>query len=123
MVEQEGDDAVLTFTFPDRLLTGAPLTDLSSIEVYRVIKPSAALTEPRRGGGGGTVSSVPSAGGGGAIHLPGEGARREATNERMAERAFYQEARRAAVLSISAIAEHTRGASVIYRDPDRKSVV
>ncbi len=116
-VEQEGDDAVLTFTFPDRLLTGAPLTDLSSIEVYRVIKPSAALTEPRRGGGGGPVSSVPSAGGVGAIHLPGEGARREATNERMAERAFYQEARRAAVLSTSAIAEHTRGASVVYRDP------
>src|SRR4029077_12355456 len=62
-VEQEGDDAVLTFTFPDRLITGAPLTDLSSIEVYRVIKPSAALTEPRRGGGGATVSSVPSSGG------------------------------------------------------------
>ncbi len=28
-VEQEGDDAVLTFRFPDRLLTGAPLTDLA----------------------------------------------------------------------------------------------
>jgi hypothetical protein len=117
VVEQEGDDAVLTFTFPDRLLTGAPLTDLSSIEVYRVIKPSAALTEPRRGGGGGPVSSVPSSSGVGVIHLPGEGARREATNERLAERAFYNEARRAAVLSIAAIAEHTRGASVIYRDP------
>jgi hypothetical protein len=60
-VEQEGDDAVLTFTFPDRLLTGAPLTDLSSIEVYRVIKPSAALTEPRRGGR--RPLSVPSSGG------------------------------------------------------------
>jgi hypothetical protein len=35
-VEQEGDDAVLTFTFPDRLLTGAPLTDLEAIEVFRV---------------------------------------------------------------------------------------
>ena len=34
-VEQEGDDAVLTFSFPDRLQTGTPLTDLASIEVYR----------------------------------------------------------------------------------------
>ena len=116
-VEQEGDDAVLTFTFPDRLMTGGPLTDLSSIEVYRVIKPSASLTEPRRPNAG-PVSTIPSSGGtGGAIHLPGEGARREATNERLAEQAFYKEAKRAAVLSLSAIAELTRGASVIYRDP------
>ncbi len=83
-----------------------------------MIKPSAALTEPRRGGsGGGPVASVPSSSGGGVIHLPGEGARREATNERLAEQTFYKEARRAAVLSISAIAEHTQGASVVYRDP------
>ena len=116
-IEQEGDDAVLSFTFPDRLLTGGPLTDLSSIEVYRVIKPSAALTEPRRPSAG-PASTIPSTGGtGGAIHLPGEGARREATNERLAEQAFYREAKRAAVLSLSAIAELTRGASVVYRDP------
>jgi len=116
-VEQEGDDAVLTFTFPDRLLTGGPLTDLSSIEVYRVIKPSAALTEARRPSAG-PASSVPISGGtGGPIHLPGEGARHEATNERLAEQAFYKEAKRAAVLSLSAIAELTRGASVVYRDP------
>ena len=116
-VEQEGDDAVLTFTFPDRLLTGGPLTDLSSIEVYRVIKPSAALTEARRPSAG-PASSVPIAGGtGGPIHLPGEGARHEATNERLAEQAFYKEAKRGAVLSLSAIAQLTRGASVIYRDP------
>ncbi len=38
------DDAVLSFSFPDRLLTGAPLTDLETIEVYRVVKPSPALT-------------------------------------------------------------------------------
>ncbi len=116
-VEQEGDDAVLTFTFPDRLMTGGPLTDLASIEVYRVIRPSAAPTEPRRPSAG-PASTIPSAGGtAGPIHLPGEGARREATNERLAEQAFYREAKRAAVLSLSAIAELTRGASVVYRDP------
>jgi hypothetical protein len=114
-VEQEGDDAVLTFTFPDRLLTGAPLTDLASIEVYRVVKPSPSLTEPRRG----TAAPPPSTPSSsvGAVHLPGEGARREATNVRLAEEAFYREARRAAVLSLTSIAEHTRGASVVYRDP------
>ena len=46
-VEQEGDDAVLTFGFPDRLQTGAPLTDLSEIEVYRVVNAPSSLTSPR----------------------------------------------------------------------------
>jgi hypothetical protein len=112
-VEQEGDDAVLTFAFPDRLLTGAPLTDLESIEVYRVIKPSPSLTQPKRAGAppASSASTV------GAVHLPGEAARREATNARLAEQAFYQEAKRVAVLSLTAIAESTRGASVVYRDP------
>jgi hypothetical protein len=112
-VEQEGDDAVLTFAFPDRLLTGAPLTDLESIEVYRVIKPSPSLTEPRRAGA--APSSPVSSGG--AVQLPGEAARREATNVRLAEEAFYRDAQRVAVLSLPAIAERTRGASVVYRDP------
>lgn len=115
-VEQEGDDAVLTFTFPDRLLTGAPLTDLASIEVYRVIKPSPRLTEPPHASSG-PGPGISSGAAGGVTHLPGEGARREATNLRIAEEAFYREARRAAVLSLASIAEHTRGASVVYRDP------
>lgn len=114
-IEQEGDDAVLTFAFPDRLLTGAPLTDLASIEVYRVLKPSPTLTEPRRAGVAPSSSATSSSMG--TIHLPGEAARREATNVRLAEEAFYREARRVAVLSLASIAEHTRGASVVYRDP------
>ncbi|MEP6994186.1 MAG: hypothetical protein ABI968_06650 [Acidobacteriota bacterium] len=113
-VEQEGDDAVLTFAFPDRLLTGAPLTDLESIEVYRVLQPSPSLTTPPRAGAAAPSASASSVG---AVHLPGEGARREATNRRIAEEGFYREAKRAAVLSLSAIAERTRGASVVYRDP------
>ena len=48
-VEQEGGDAVLTFTYPDRLLTGEPLTDLASIAVYRVVDPPASLTAPKPG--------------------------------------------------------------------------
>ncbi len=115
-VEQEGDDAVLTFAFPDRLLTGAPLTDLESIEVYRVLNPSPSLTEPKRAAPP-PAASAPTSGSGGAVHLPGEAARREATNERIAEEAFYGEARLAATLSLSAIAERSRGASVVFRDP------
>jgi hypothetical protein len=112
-VEQEGDDAVLTFSFPDRLLTGAPLTDLDAIEVYRVVKPSPSLTEPRRAG----AAPAAPASSTGAVLLPGEAARREATNVRLAEEAFYREAKRVATLSLPAIAERTRGASVVYRDP------
>ncbi len=112
-VEQEGDDAVLTFAFPDRLLTGAPLTDLSAIEVYRVVRPSPALTSPRR-------SSAPAAGattGTGVVNLPGAGERREATNVRLAEEAFYQAAQKIATLPLAELAERTRGATVVYRDP------
>jgi hypothetical protein len=114
-VEQEGDDAVLTFTFPDRLLTGAPLTDLEAIEVFRVVRPSPALTATRRPAGGAVTG--PSTGGTtGVVKLPGASARREATSERLAEEAFYAAAEPVARLSLTAIAESTRGASVVYRD-------
>jgi hypothetical protein len=112
-IEQEGDDAVLTFSFPDRLLTGAPLTDLEAIEIYRVVKPPPELTAPRPAGGS---SGPTSTGAAGAVHLPGAGQRREATNVRLAEEAFYRQAQRVASLSLPAIADATRGASVEYRD-------
>ena len=115
-VEQEGDDAVLTFTFPDRLLTGAPLTDLDAIEVYRVIRPSPELTAPRRAGAApptssGTYSSS------GVVQLPGATERREATNVRLAEETFYGSSERVASLHGPEMAEATRGASLVYRDP------
>jgi hypothetical protein len=111
-VEQEGDDAVLTFAFPDRLMNGAPLTDLASIEVYRVVNPPPGLTAPRR-------AAAPPAGQSSTttVNLPGAAERRAATNERVAEEAFYASAQKVATLSLSAIAESTRGASVVYRDP------
>jgi hypothetical protein len=115
-VEQEGDDAVLTFAFPDRLMNGAPLTDLSSIEVYRVVNAPPSLTAPRKTTG--PPSSAPSgASSTTTVALPGTAERRAATNVRMAEEAFYATARKVATLSLTAIAESTRGASVIYRDP------
>jgi hypothetical protein len=117
-VEQEGDDAVLTFAFPDRLQTGAPLTDLSEIDVYRVVNAPASLTEPRRAGAGPTASSAAAgASTTSSVNLPGAAERRAATNVRVAEEAFYSSARKVATLSLAAIAESTRGASVVYRDP------
>jgi hypothetical protein len=113
-VDQEGDDAVLTFAFPDRLMNGAPLTDLSSIEVYRVVDAPPGLTTPHKAGapaaasGQTTTTTVP---------LPGAAERRVATNERLAEEAFYGSSQKVATLTLSAIAESTRGASVVYRDP------
>ena len=113
-VEQEGDDAVLSFPFPDRLLTGAPLTDLQAIEVYRVVNAPPSLTTPRKTG-------EPSAAAGGGstttMKLPGQQERRAATNVRVAEETFYDLSRKVAVLSLAAIADLTHGASVVYRDP------
>jgi hypothetical protein len=111
LVEQEAIEALLTFSFPDRLLSGAPLTDLQSIEIYRVINPSAALTSRPPPS---AVSS--SSGGQHADRAPGAGARRAASNIRMAEEAFYRDAQRIAVLELAALAEHTRGATIVYRD-------
>ncbi len=114
-VEQEGDDAVLTFTFPDRLQTGAPLTDLGAIEVYRVVNPSASLTAPPRAAAG-PPPPPPSAGSTGELRGLGTTARRTATNVRLAEEAFYRDAGLVAGLDLAAIADATRGASVVYRD-------
>ena len=116
-VEQEGDDAVLTFTFPDRLLTGALLVDLDSIEVYRVVNPPPALTTPSPSGGAPPPPVSSSGGSSGELRGLGYAERRAATNVRLAEESFYDQAQRVAVLSLTDIAEGTRGASVVYRDP------
>ncbi len=114
VVEQEADDVVMTFSFPDRLQTGAPLTDLQSIEVYRVVNPSSALLMPARPG----AAPPPSSGTGTSGELRGLGAaeRKTATNVRMAEEAFYDDAALVATLTLPEINEATRGASVVYRD-------
>ena len=74
-IEQEGADAVLTFSYPDRLMSGLPLTDLASIEVYRLVNPSPSLTAARKVG--------PAPAGSGAARndeAPAAGARQAAVN-------------------------------------------
>lgn len=99
---------MLTFSYPDRLMNGDPLRDVSSLEIYRVADPSPALTATRPAARG---PGVP------GDEAPGSAARREAANVRVAEQAFFREARRVDVLELPAIAERTRGATVVYRDP------
>jgi hypothetical protein len=107
-VEQEGAEIVLTFSYPDRLMNGDPLRDLASIEIHRALDPSPALVTTR------PPSRGPAPAG---DQAPGSAARREAGNVRLAEAAFYREAKRIDALPVAAIAERTRGATIVYRDP------
>ena len=90
-------------------MNGDPLRDIESLEIYRAADPSPALTTTRR----------PTARGPGVPgdEAPSSAARREAANVRLAEQAFFREAARVNVLALPAIAERTRGATVVYRDP------
>jgi len=108
-VEQEGDEAVLTFTYPDRLLTGAPLTDLAEIDVYRVTGASVVLPPSSPAKGRVPVPRTDEA--------PGAAVRRAAQSVRLAEEAFYREAKPVATLPAGALGQYSRGASVVYRDP------
>jgi hypothetical protein len=106
-VEQEGADAVLTFSYPDRLLTGDSLIDLASIEVFRVVGASPSITQPSR---------APAASGPRTDEAPVASARREAMAARQAEEAFYREAKLVASLPSASLGEHSLGASVVFRD-------
>jgi hypothetical protein len=114
-VEQEGGDAVLTFSYPDRLLTGEPLTDLAAIAVYRVVDPPASLTAAKPG----TPGGKPAATGGGpkTDEAPAATARRAAAAARLAEEAFLRDAVRVFEIPAASLAQHTRGATVVFRDP------
>lgn len=105
-VEQEAGEAVLAFSYPDRLVNGQPLTDLEAIEIYRAVNPSAALTSPRPAAG-----SAPK-----TDEAPAAGARRAAAAARAAEEAFLHESSRVALLPVGELSQRTRGATIVYRD-------
>jgi hypothetical protein len=113
-VEQEGGEALLAFTYPDRLLNGQPLTDLQSIEIYRLAGATPSMGQPRPGS---SSAGAPSGGGAALGNVPGGGARRAAMAARMAEQGFYRDAVPVARLSVAEIATRTHGATILYRDP------
>jgi len=45
-VEQQGETAELSFSFPSQRMDGALLTDLDAVEIYRIAGPGASLTAP-----------------------------------------------------------------------------
>jgi len=110
-VEQEGGEAVLTFSYPDRLLNGGPLTDLESIEIFRLAGATPAPAQPTRPGAPGASSGT-----GTLDKAPGSAARRVAAAARMAEQRFYRDAVPVARLPVAEIARRTRGATIVYRD-------
>ena len=112
-VEQEGGDALLTFSYPDRQMNGQPLTDLEAVEIHRMAGATAAMAQQHPGAASGPAA----AGTGTTSRAPGEGARRGALSARMAEENFYRQATAVARLTVGEIARRTRGATIIYRDP------
>jgi len=85
------------------------LTDLAAVEIYRVENPPSTLTAPPTASSGSSAARTDEA--------PGAGARRAALNARLAEEAFYSQAKRVDRLSVAGIAQHTRGGQIVYRDP------
>jgi hypothetical protein len=110
-VEQEGGEAVLTFSYPDRLLDGRPLSDLDAIEIYRLPGAIASLTQGPHSAQAGASASA-----GGLDRVPGGAARRAAGSARMAEQGFYRDAVPVARLPVAELARLTRGATIVYRD-------
>ena len=108
VVEQEGGEAVLTFSYPDRLLDGRPLTDLDAIEIYRLAGATPSPAQPSQASAG--------AGSGALDKAPGGAARRAALSVRMAEQGFYRYAAPVARLPVAELARRTRGATIVYRD-------
>jgi hypothetical protein len=106
--EQEGGEIVLTFTLPDRLMNGEPLTDLSAVEVWRATDASSSIAEP---------PPPPQGGEGVGDRLPGYVGRRAATELRHFQERFLEQARLAGRLEGEQLALATRGAAVVFRDP------
>ena len=91
-VTQEGTEAVLRFPFPTRTATGAPLTGLSKVTLYREVIGSPA---------GGPLPSAPE-----------KGPERERD-----ERLFLQRAEKRMELLPRDLDERTWGSELIVRDP------
>jgi hypothetical protein len=107
-VDQEAGEAVLTFTYPDRLVSGQALTDLEAIEIYRSVSAPPPHTA--------SPPAAPPSGGAKTDQAPAAGARRAAAAVRAAEEAFLHDATRVVSLPVAELSQRTRGATIVYRD-------
>ncbi|HET9793462.1 MAG TPA: hypothetical protein VFS34_03285 [Thermoanaerobaculia bacterium] len=103
-VEQQGEAAELSFTFPSLRVDGAPLRDLVEIDVYRMESPSPALTSETLATGGRSDRAP----------IPGE--RRRAEAERRREEQIVSASRRVATIPSDLFPAATRGSRVVWRD-------
>jgi hypothetical protein len=102
-VQQRGEAAEISFTFPSQRIDGEPLRDLDRIEIYRLENPSPALTKA-----GATA--------GRSDRAPISGERRRAEAERRREQQLIASAQRVAVIGAEMFSGNTRGGQIVYRD-------
>jgi hypothetical protein len=105
-VEQQGEIAELSFSFPSQRMDGSPLTDLDAVEIYRIASPAPSLTQPAPGG----------TSGGSADHAPISGQRRRAQASRMRERSFFENATKVAEIRSDLFPSATRGGQLLFHD-------
>jgi len=107
-VEQQGETAELSFSFPSQRMDGALLTDLDAVEIYRIAGPGASLTAPPAAAGAKSGSS--------ADRAPISGQRRRAQASRMRERSFFESATKVAEVRSDLFPSATRGSQFLYHD-------
>jgi hypothetical protein len=103
-VEQQGELAEISFTFPSQRVDGAPLRDLAEIDVYRIENPSPAFTAEAVSGGARSDRA------------PISGERRRAEAERRREQQILSASRRVAAISSDFFSAATRGSRIVWRD-------
>lgn len=103
-VEQQGEAAEISFPFPSLRVDGAPLRDLSEIDVYRMENPSSTLT------------SEAVAAGARSDRAPISGERRHAEAERRREEQILSASHRVAAITSDFFSAATRGSRLVWRD-------
>jgi fibronectin type 3 domain-containing protein len=103
-VEQQGESAELSFSFPSERVDGAPLRDLVEIDVYRMENPLSSITSEK-------VTA-----GARSDRAPISGERRRAEAERRREEQIVAASRRVATIPSDLFGAATRGGSVVWRD-------
>ncbi len=110
-VEQQGELAEVSFTLPSLKMDGTPLTDLATVEIYRLVAPGASLTQAPP-----PPSSPSGSGSSSADHAPISGQRRRAQAARMRERSILEAGTKVAEIRSDLFPSETRGGQLLYHD-------